>query len=201
MPSSEFFRNLGLFVWEGFFDPAFCTRLISEMSSAPWEMATIDNPGQPGVIDETIRSVMKMQPENATWLLVMDRLLALKPKLEDHFRVSLADCEKPQFLMYNPGAFYTWHTDSGVLPGVRDRQVSIVIFLNCAATESAPECYGGGSLMFQGILDGPVWENCAFPLEAETGMLVAFRSDLTHQVEPVTFGQRFTIATWFGGTE
>jgi SM-20-related protein len=198
MPSADFFRNLGLFVWEEFFDPAFCARLRSEMSSASGEQAGIDEDSR---IDETVRKVLRMEPEEAAKLLVMERLLALKPKLEDHFQVSLADCEEPQYLMYNQGSFYLWHTDSGTRLGVRERQVSIVIFLNSAAKEPAPDCYGGGSLTFLGILDGPLWENCPLPLEAETGLLVAFRSNLKHEVRPVTFGRRFTIATWYGGVE
>jgi SM-20-related protein len=200
MPSAEFFRNLGLFIQEGFFDSAFCARLKSEMCSAPGSKAKIADEKQE-ILDETVRQVMIMKPDEATRVLVMDQILALKPALEHHFRVSLADCEKPQYLLYNQGAFYKWHIDSGAFLSARERQVSIVVFLNRAAKEPAPDCYGGGSLSFQGLMEGPVWEDCAFPLEAQTGMLIAFRSNLMHEVEPVTFGQRFTIATWFSGVE
>jgi SM-20-related protein len=29
------------------------------------------------------------------------------------------------------------------------------------------------------------------------GTLVAFRADTTHEVVPVTYGERYTIVTWF----
>jgi predicted 2-oxoglutarate/Fe(II)-dependent dioxygenase YbiX len=34
-------------------------------------------------------------------------------------------------------------------------------------------------------------------LEAEPGTLVAFRSETTHEVTPVTHGERYTIASWY----
>jgi predicted 2-oxoglutarate/Fe(II)-dependent dioxygenase YbiX len=72
-----------------------------------------------------------------------------------------------------------------------------VIFLNARSSVPAENRYGGGSLKFYALLDGPKWENCPFSLDAEPGLLIAFRSDTVHEVEPVTFGQRFTIVTWF----
>ncbi len=46
-------------------------------------------------------------------------------------------------------------------------------------------------------MEGPQWDKCGFALEAEPGLLIAFRSDTSHEVRPVTFGERFTIVTWF----
>ena len=34
------------------------------------------------------------------------------------------------------------------------------------------------------------------PLVGESGLLVAFDSNLTHAVTPVTHGERYTVVTW-----
>jgi predicted 2-oxoglutarate/Fe(II)-dependent dioxygenase YbiX len=72
-----------------------------------------------------------------------------------------------------------------------------VIFLNGTADDDAPAGYTGGELTFHGLLNGAEWEKCPFPLTAEPGLLVAFRSDTVHEVRPVTSGRRYTIVSWF----
>jgi predicted 2-oxoglutarate/Fe(II)-dependent dioxygenase YbiX len=52
-------------------------------------------------------------------------------------------------------------------------------------------------LAFYGLIQGAQWEKCGFPLEASPGLLIAFRPSTLHEVRPITFGQRFTIAAWF----
>ena len=93
------------------------------------------------------------------------------------------------------------HNDSNSHPDadhyVKSRRVSLVLFLNSESQEPAEDCYGGGQLTFYGLLEGPQWEKCPLPVKGEAGLLIAFRSDLTHEVKPVTFGRRRTIVTWF----
>lgn len=201
MPSPGFFSSLGLFLRHGFLDPALCARLRSEMRAASSEKASVVRKGSDAV-DESIRKVLCASLEESTALLVGERLLELEPRLEQHFGVSLTGCDGPQFLMYSDGAFYGPHRDKGGSPELAKRQVSIVVFLNAQSEEPAADCYGGGSLTFHGLLEGPEWENCAFPLEAEPGLLIAFSSGTLHEVKPVTFGERFTVVAWFlGGGE
>ena len=72
-----------------------------------------------------------------------------------------------------------------------------MLFLNGSSREPRPATYGGGSLTFYSLFEDPDSENLGVPLEAEPGLLVAFNAHLPHSVEPVTHGERFTIATWF----
>jgi predicted 2-oxoglutarate/Fe(II)-dependent dioxygenase YbiX len=129
------------------------------------------------------------------------RLEELKPELEKRFQITLTGCNEPQFLRYEPGGFFALHPDTG--PGapahVAARRVSVVIFLNAPSENPSPGCYGGGALRFYGLLGGPRLGNCAFSLEAERGLLVAFKSTVLHEVLPVTFGERITVAAWFIG--
>ncbi len=73
----------------------------------------------------------------------------------------------------------------------------MVVFLNEPGETLDPPGYGGGLLTFAGLLDDPKLRTVGVPLVAETGLLVAFRSDMLHAVTPVTHGERYTIVTWF----
>lgn len=194
MPSPQFFQNLGLFVRDGFFDAATCASLCSEMRRAGSEKALISGKDV-DLLDEDFRRVLRAKLEASITNMVSEAILVLKPSLEDHFRVSLQSSEKPVFLRYEEGAFYRPHVDGW--GHNNDRRISIVIFLNGRSEEPSPNTFGGGDLTFYGLLDGPQWEKCAFALDAEEGLLIAFRSNTMHEVRPVTFGQRFTVATWF----
>jgi predicted 2-oxoglutarate/Fe(II)-dependent dioxygenase YbiX len=151
-----------------------------------------------GVLDESIRRVSCARVTKSTRLLVKSRLGALKPELERHFQVRLTGYDGPQFLIYGPQTFYKWHQDTGPdsASEMLERRVSVVIFLNASPPDSG-EAYSGGALRLHGLLTGPIWEQCAFPLEPTCGLLIAFRSTVVHEVEPITSGQRFSIVAWF----
>jgi SM-20-related protein len=51
-------------------------------------------------------------------------------------------------------------------------------------------------LTFYGLLGGEKGEKVGLPLVGEEGLLVAFKSNITHAVTPVTHGERFTVVTW-----
>ena len=72
----------------------------------------------------------------------------------------------------------------------RFRRISVVLFL------SEPESYGGGALLFHGRY--PDFDT-RHEVAAAPGTLVAFRSETTHEVTPVTRGERFTIVSWWRG--
>jgi SM-20-related protein len=79
----------------------------------------------------------------------------------------------------------------------KSRQISAVIFLNSNSAQPGESTYGGGALTFYELLDDPIGQSLGFPLEAEEGLLIAFRADVPHSVAPVTHGDRYTIASWY----
>jgi SM-20-related protein len=107
-------------------------------------------------------------------------------RIEAHFGRSLDGFDEPQFLRYGPGDYFVAHQD-GNTPSVRDesrfRKVSVVIFL------SAPGTFGGGSLVLHA--DPPL------TLAPPPGTLVAFPSETTHEVLPITHGERLSIVSWY----
>jgi SM-20-related protein len=201
MPSSSLFHHLGLFIHEDFLDHSTCAQIQSQMQTAECQKASIVSPhGDEGIVDEDVRKVLSVKAEASMATMVWDKIWDLKPSLEEHFHVHLRGSEPPVFLRYGPGAFYRPHKDghSDSPPSTKNRLVSVVIFLNRRSDDPSQDAYGGGALTFYGLLDGPTWEKCPFPLEADPGLLVAFRSDTMHEVRPVTIGQRFTIVSWLG---
>jgi SM-20-related protein len=198
MATASVFAACGFFIRRHFLDQDTCSRLMTEAAHAPGERGRLIRNGLDGILAEESRKVWSAQVSRATRSDVRQRLEALVPELERHFGERLAGCETPGFLIYDPGAFFASHTDAGHdAPAIASRRISAIVFLNQASGRSSDEGYRGGSLRFHGLLDGDAWRACPLPLEAESGMLVAFRADILHEVQPVTHGRRFSVVTWF----
>ena len=202
MPRPEFFKRLGLFVLDDFLDAGYCAQLCSEVLASPATPGRVggDNEKKRGWVDDSRRSVLCADVSKSTGMLLGSRLAAVKPSLEKHFQVPLANCDGPHFLRYGPGNFYSPHrdADASTPDHLRGREVSIIVFLNPSTQDPAFEGgYVGGDLAFYGLLQGERWDKCGFSFDAAPGLLVAFRPNLLHEVKPVTFGQRLTVAAWF----
>jgi SM-20-related protein len=199
MPSAAFFTSLGFFVRRNFVDAEGCEQLIGEASQAPCEPSLVVRHGVDDILDKNFRCASSALVSKATRLRMKQRFAALTPDLEAHFGTALAGSETPGFLIYDTGAFFAAHTDTGAddPDEIRRRRISAILFLNGPSGDSSASGFGGGTLRFHRLLDGPHWEACPFAFDPEPGMLVAFRSDVIHEVQPVTSGRRFTIVTWF----
>ena len=136
-------------------------------------------------------------PDAASASLIEALFLGCKPRLEAHFGLKLGGFEAPQFLRYETGDFFVAHQD-GNTPLIHDesrfRKVSAVLFLSRQSEAPAPDTYGGGAFVLHGPYSGP---EIRLPLAPPPGTLVAFRAETTHEVAPVTHGERFTVVTWF----
>jgi len=180
-----------------FFDVETCRELIVEMrrsSSSPALTYAKDNLGS---VDEKVRKVARLMPSPETVAYVARRLTAYREKVEEYFKVSLSGCEDPQFLRYQVGDFFVAHQDGNTglvrLDTDRSRRISVSIFLNHQSERPEPNAYCGGSLVFSD------WRSDAeCRLACEAGTLVAFRSEVTHEVIPVTAGERYSIVSWYG---
>jgi hypothetical protein len=127
------------------------------------------------------------------WLYDLFWPYMLGANKESGWKYDIQSAEDFQVLKYNKGDFYVTHEDgNGDHLSVYDmpdnkffhnrvRKLSMVAFLN--------NDYGGGELE----IDGKV------PMTRETGNLVIFPSFISHQVKPVTSGERFSLSNWFLG--
>jgi SM-20-related protein len=200
MPDANVLSRLGVFLLHDFADHDICQRICSEVNQSKTKPAeiTCDRVDR---IDEAVRKTKVAKISDATKELVKRRLSDLQPLLEKHFSLSLTDCEDPQFLTYNVGDFFHPHHDSSSSPEayeyVRTRKVSVVVFLNPVSEVPSHQSYRGGELVLYGLIADPLWKRYGFTIQGESGLLVAFRSDILHEVTPVTRGKRFTIVSWF----
>jgi SM-20-related protein len=190
--------RFGLFVLRGFFDERTREEIVGAMRSAPGAPVTVYGQGSSGSIDERVRKGVRHEPSRETVESVRRRLLECKREVEEHFRLSLSECEEPQFLRYRAGDFFVAHQDgnTGMLRLDQEaRRVSVVIFLSRQSDDPDEGDYCGGSLVFHEWRPGR--GGVELRLAREAGTLVAFPSETTHEVTPVTHGERHSIACWY----
>jgi SM-20-related protein len=180
-----------------FLDDAACDALRAELRQAGGSAAALLGADGPGEVRPQVRRVTRAAMPPGTRERVTGLLMGRKDALERHFGLTLGECEEPQFLRYETGDFFVPHQD-GNTPLIYDqsrfRRISAVIFLSPHSDEPRPGTYGGGSLVLHGHYSGPPLR---VPVAASPGTLVAFRAETTHEVTPVTHGERFTIVSWF----
>jgi SM-20-related protein len=198
MNESESAVRFDLHSEKDFFDEETCAKIVAEMVRSQGGAATVYGTGGAGSVDRRFRSTTRVRVSPATVEFVRRRLMEHRPEIEKRFRVSLGECEEPQFLRYAEGDFFVAHQDGNTgllkLDSDRDRKVSVVIFLNRQSEEAEPDTYRGGSLVFSLYRGGQAQRLDA---SGEAGTLVAFRAETTHEVTTVTGGERFTIACWY----
>ena len=193
--------QLGIYTEEGFLDRETCEGLKAEARAGSHERAKIYEGGADYVLNESRRSAVKVNVKDSAASAVRERLLAKCEEFTLRFGVEVVDCQEPTFLVYKPGDFFEPHRDQTQAPNAPDsikrRRVSAVVFLSDESAGGVEGEYEGGSLAFYGLLKDPRCRDIGIPVRGRAGMLVAFRSDVFHQVSPVTRGERFTIVSWF----
>jgi len=198
---AEFFTRFGLYAEREFLSPDVCAGVRAEMSSATSAPATVADGQEGRAVDETHRRTKLADVSAETAALVGGALQNALPTLAQHFGRKLVGMQPPQFLLYREDSFFRPHRDDSEKPGapgfVRQRSVSAVVFLNGATPEESSG-YSGGSLTFYGLMDDSAdGRSVGLPIAGETGLLIAFPSDLLHAVSAVTAGERYSVVTWF----
>ena len=184
-----------LFIAAQFLVPRTCREILAEMSSAQSDDATVYGRSTSGAVDQNMRKTLRIRPSLATIELITSRLLEIKSSVEKHFDVVLSECEDPQFLHYREGDFFVAHQDGNTGMTRLDterRLVSTVIFLSRESDSPQPDAHCGGSLVFTNLRTG-----LKSRMVGEPGMLVAFRAETTHEITPVTYGERYSIVSWY----
>ena len=182
---------LDLLLEEDFLDASSREAILAELLTAGAQPAVVYGQQAGSAVDSRVRRTKRLIVAAETRTLVISLLMERKTMIGEHFGVALNVCEEPQFLRYETGDFFVAHQDGNtplILDDSRFRRISVIVFL------SAPDTYEGGSLVFHGKYpDTDVRQS----LRANAGSLVAFRSETTHEVLPVTGGERYSIASWY----
>lgn len=174
-----------MLVIEHFVDAA---PLLDALRSADGAPAAVYGAASGGRVEFAVRKTTRVDAPAFVRDVIASKLADVKPRIERHFNVTLGDCEEPQFLRYTTGDYFVAHQDGNtpllLLDQQQQRLISIVIFL------SERDAYDGGELVMHARME-------RHAVDARAGSLVAFRAETTHEVTPVTRGERYTIATWF----
>lgn len=141
------------------------------------------------------RQASRMDVDDALRQEVLEQLGACRPQLEAHFATALTRNERLQFLHYRPGDFFRPHADWVQAPIYEERRVSLILFLNDHQPGPGP-AFGGGRLSFFVPHPDQPGKMQGIPIRPQAGMLLAFRSDMVHEVGTVTAGERFSVVTW-----
>jgi SM-20-related protein len=171
---------------EGVLDRQLLERLRTEMRQGPAEVATVLGDAGRTVLP-TVRQSDRIEVAAATRDAVLRILEDQRPRLEAHFGRQLGGgLEPPQFLRYGPGHFFVPHQD-GNTPLIHDRtrffKVSVVLFVTDAGD------HAGGDFVLHG--EPPA------VIAPAAGKLLAFTSETTHEVTPITEGERLSVACWY----
>ena len=195
---ADFFERFGFFTESGLLDPEEAASLREEMAGAAARVSTVAEGETADEVDEGQRSSKWAQVSDETRTRLQERLLTLKPALAAHFGQEFADCQPAQFLVYRKGDFFGAHHDTSedeeAADFVRERRISVILFVNGVSEEPAPDSFGGGALTFYGLMDDA---RVGLPVDAEPGLAVGFPAETLHGVTPVLHGERFTVVTWF----
>ena len=200
-PMSTSAERFGLYLSRNFLDALECARLVEEVCAARGGPATVYRPGATSPVDERLRRTTRHMLSPETTGRVRTLLQRRKDEVAAHFGMTLSDCEEPQFLRYREGDFFVAHQDGNTAQlqydHLRVRRVSVVVFLNRQSVEPEPGAFGGGSLVFYEPHVDPARKELGFAPAVEPGLFVAFRAETTHEVRPVTHGERFSIVCWY----
>jgi predicted 2-oxoglutarate/Fe(II)-dependent dioxygenase YbiX len=172
-----------------------CARVRAAIDRGRAECAEIYDDGY--VVDEQVRKTYDVDVEPAIVGEVEHALAGVRADVSRFFGTVLTGTEGPGFLRYPPGGFYRAHRDRLENPGDEfPRRISVVLFLSSAAAGPGDgRCEGGALRLYGGADPG----DDAIPLDIApvAGTLVAFPSEVLHEVLPVTAGVRDAIVDWF----
>lgn len=188
---------------ENALDAATVERLREEMRAAAGSDAGVTGAGSEERGASLARRATRLEVGPATLGAVTAALERAREQIASHFGRELTELEEPQFLRYVEGDYFVAHQD-GNTPLIHDRtrfrKVSAVIFLSeqSDADEPPPGAYSGGSL----VLHAPYMESDErVPFAPPPGTLVAFPAETTHEVTPITGGERLSIVAWYRGAD
>jgi predicted 2-oxoglutarate/Fe(II)-dependent dioxygenase YbiX len=200
---AELFAKLGVLIVPDFVPLAECARLRAEMKAAPHTAALLSLRGRSTeVVDSGRRKTSMVRVSDETYATMVSRLLTLKPTMESFFASPLAGVvEAPKFLIYREGDFFVPHRDVGGAdddaraPIINARRINLIVSLNAQSDSPDADGYCGAALTLYGLIDQPRWRTYGFPVPAAPGSLVAFRSDVIHEVAPITRGERYSVVS------
>ncbi|PKL77742.1 MAG: hypothetical protein CVV27_04670 [Candidatus Melainabacteria bacterium HGW-Melainabacteria-1] len=190
-----------LYVCRDFYSPQECIAIQDAMRRARREGSKSYYSTAGHVLDTSFRSTQEAEVGPELRNALANRLRGFKEAMESYFKLEIKGLEPSQFLCYEPGDFFRPHIDEGKSRTGDRRLVSMLIFVNAPEThEPNPPAgltgYRGGELVLYRPSRRPPHKLVGMPIKIAPGLLIAFRPDLMHGVQPVESGERHSIVSW-----
>jgi len=179
----------GFAIWHGALPREACARAIAAMDLADAQPGRVLRRGEERH-DAALRACTEhvLTPDAAAPVTAVLRQVA-----QAAYRGSPALLDGPRFCRYRQGGHFRAHRDrshdSADSHAVRTRRLSLVCLLN-----DATPAFDGGAL----VLYLPAGHGGIRPVNAAlaAGSVIAFSSDLLHEVRPVCRGTRYSAVAW-----
>lgn len=196
MNKYELLRQLGVYIETFFFTEAECLELINEATNNGIKSkAKLISTNGKEHINQEIRNNLTLLLTKPYKKKLKESLEALKPSLVSFFKEDLYQISIPNLLCYGAGHFFKPHNDKGSSSITQKRKLTVILFLNNQTQEAKEIGYVGGNLYLYGLFVNK--PEVGLPLAESAGTLIAFRSELLHEVTKIISGQRYTLVTWF----
>lgn len=194
-------RKLGIYVDEHFLSPELCLKMLSTLSLCECSQAPVKKGGT-NYINKKTRKTLLLNPPESCHEIISQKHSLLQPKLERFFDINIMGQETSQYLRYRSGDYFIPHADESSAHASSNsylRKISIICYLNTQVEDIASTIgnFQEGELVLYGLLDDQKSKTSGFPISATAGLLIAFKSDLLHEVCPITAGERYSIVSWF----
>ena len=189
MKHNDLFSALNIKIWPQALEPTICEEILMEINS---KMET----NEILLKELDTRKTYKHELSQQLFDKIFQKLnTEIRPHLEEFFDMPLTYSQPLQALVYTDGHFFKPHRDDTESVDRKYRKLTTVIFLNQQGKSEGQGDYGGGDLNLVGLFEKH--PSKGFPVPNTQGSMVAFRSDVIHEVTPVLWGNRGTLVMWF----
>ena len=171
--------------------PTFFSRLLSNIEFCLSELDKIEyEKGLTQYINDGRKVNIKFLYEDYNWINAMICGYGLFANCKNfNYKLSKCDVEGVQLSQYKIGQFYNKHVDFNGDPETKShtRKLSMSVQLS-------ENNYEGGDLIIY-------YSGEKYIAPKSKGTVIVFDSKLTHEVTPITKGERYSLVKWFHGDE
>jgi len=173
-----------VWIWESEIPSNICDQIIDSSNKIEYEK------GLTQYINDGRKVNIKFLYEDYNWINAMICGYGLFANCKNfNYKLSKCDVEGVQLSQYKIGQFYNKHVDFNGDPETKShtRKLSMSVQLS-------ENNYEGGDLIIY-------YSGEKYIAPKSKGTVIVFDSKLTHEVTPITKGERYSLVKWFHGDE
>lgn len=178
-------RNL-FWIWESAIPKNVCESLLETIDWSKSKEATIENENKNFHLDVNIRKTQTVSLYDLHPISCIVNCYILQANISAKWNFRILGSENTQVLKYEDNGFYDWHKDILAI----DDTDKMCRKLSCSLLLNDPKEFEGGNFKMENIEEN---------LLTTQGSIIVFPSYVSHKVEPVTKGTRYSAVCWSYG--